>query len=117
MMTLEKQVEIPTNRHIHLDVDFTLPEAWVPGEVISLVIRPLPQSAAADVSPIGMSFPSFRDIGEDEEKAKFRAARQKLQELCKDSKLTVESFLAMKPADRVLEAAIERRLATEGNSL
>jgi hypothetical protein len=46
MMTLEKQVEIPANRHIHMDVDFTLPESWTPGEVISLLIRPIPQTAS-----------------------------------------------------------------------
>jgi hypothetical protein len=39
--------------------------------------------------------------------ARSRVARKKLRELCKDSKLTVDSFLAMKHADRVLEAAID----------
>jgi hypothetical protein len=56
-------------------------------------------------------------LSEDEAKAKSRAARQKLQELCKDSKLTVESFLTMKHADRVLEAAIDERLSARGKSL
>jgi hypothetical protein len=72
MMTLEKQVKIPANRHIHMDVDFTLPEAWTPGEVISLLIRPIPQTestvedrlenSAEDASPADMPFPLFRDF-------------------------------------------------------
>ncbi|MDR3170030.1 MAG: hypothetical protein LBU17_00210 [Treponema sp.] len=47
----------------------------------------------------------------DETRIKCSAARQKLRELCKNSKLTVDGFLAMKHADRVLEAAIDERLS------
>jgi hypothetical protein len=46
MMTLEKQVRIPANRHIHVDIDFTLSETWTPGEVVTLLISPIPQTAS-----------------------------------------------------------------------
>ncbi|GHU87492.1 hypothetical protein FACS189476_03010 [Spirochaetia bacterium] len=84
-MTIERTIEIPANRRINLEVPREIPE----GRVV-LTFTP------ASSNPLSAR------------KAKSKAARQKLRELCKDSPLTVESFLAMKEADRVLEAAIDK---------
>jgi hypothetical protein len=88
-MTIEQTVEIPANHRITLEVPREVPV----GRVL-LTFTPA-------VSP-DAEMP-------DTPKARSRAARQKLRELCKDSKLTVDSFLAMKHADRLLEAAIDER--------
>jgi hypothetical protein len=58
--------------------------------------------------PAGKVLLTFTPVSTDPfaaARAKNKAAWEKLRELCKDSKLTVDSFLAMKHADRVLEAA------------
>jgi hypothetical protein len=92
MIAIQQTVEIPANGWVHLDI----PPEWA-GASGNVVVTAL--------------FPAV-----DETKIKFSAARQKLRELCKDSKLTVDSFLAMKHADRVLEAAIDKRLSEERKS-
>jgi hypothetical protein len=121
MMTLEKQVEIPANRHIHMDVDFTLPEAWTPGEVISLVIRPLPQTAAA----VEGTVVRLSGHGTGETKSEFKrrivamtkpvdreqaeSARLRLLGMFKTDGRDVERFLAWKQSERDRECAIEQR--------
>ncbi|GHU48606.1 hypothetical protein FACS1894200_06010 [Spirochaetia bacterium] len=85
-MTIEQIVELPASHRLVLEVPREIPA----GRVI-LTFTP----ASSDLLVAG--------------KAKSRAARQKLRELCKDSTLTVESFLAMKQADRVLETTIDER--------
>jgi hypothetical protein len=85
-MVIEQIVEIPADRRITLEVPREIPA----GRVL-LTFTPAPSDSFA--------------AG----KSKFRAARQKLRELCRESTLTVESFLAMKDTDRVLEAAIDER--------
>ncbi|MDR3200392.1 MAG: hypothetical protein LBT68_02935 [Spirochaetales bacterium] len=92
-MAIEQTVEIPANRRITLEVP---PEVPV-GKVI-LTFAPA-------VSP---DFDATNTL-----RAKNKAAWEKLRELTKDSKLTVERFLEMKNADRVLEAAIDEHA---GNS-
>ena len=92
-MTIEQTstqcvVEIPASHRLDLHLD--IPPEFPAGRAI-LTFTP----ASYDVLAAG--------------RAKSRAARQKLRELCKDSTLTVESFLAMKQADRVLETAIDER--------
>jgi hypothetical protein len=109
MMTIEKQVRIPANRHIHMDVDFTLPETWTPGEVISLLISPIPQTAstveeAAARQRLMENLPSSL---KDDARVKFSAARQKLRELCKDSKLTSDDFLEQRCKEDRLEKSAE----------
>jgi hypothetical protein len=88
-MSVTQTVEIPANRRITLEVP---PEVPV-GRVI-LTFTPA-------VSP------DFDTT--DTPRARNKAAWEKLRELTKDSKLTVESFLEMKNADRALEAVIEER--------
>jgi hypothetical protein len=90
MTTIQQTVEIPADRRLHLDLDLSLPGRLPPGGT-RLEIILMPSSPA------------------DGAKTKARTARQKLRELCKDSTLTVDSFLAMKHDDRVLEAAINER--------
>jgi hypothetical protein len=87
-MTVERTVDIPASHWLAIEVP---PE--VPAGKVVLAFTPVPADPFAAA------------------KAKSKAAREKLRELCKDSKLTVDSFLAMKHADRVLEAAIEERAA------
>jgi type IV secretory pathway ATPase VirB11/archaellum biosynthesis ATPase len=91
-MTLQQTVTLPADRRPRLDL--SLPEQF-PAEGTRLEIVLLPP------------------VPRDEAKVKFRAARQKPRELCKDSKLTVDGFLAMKHADRVLEAAVDERLGSK----
>jgi hypothetical protein len=109
MMTIEKQVRIPANRHIHMDVDFTLPEAWTPGEVISLLIRPIPQteSTVEETAARQRLMEKLPPLSEDEARAKFRAARQRLRELCKNSKLTSDDFLEQRRKDKELEDRLD----------
>jgi hypothetical protein len=83
-MVVEQTVEIPVSHRLTINVPHEIPA----GKVI-LTFTPVSTDPFAVV------------------RAKNKAAREKLRELCKDSKLTVDSFLAMKHADRVLEAAIE----------
>jgi hypothetical protein len=85
-MTLQQTITIPASRRLTINVPGTIPV----GKAI-LTFTP----ASSDHLAAG--------------KAKSKAARQKLRELCKDSTLTVESFLSMKQADRVLETAIDER--------
>ena len=85
-MTIEQTVEIPPSHRLTIEVPREIPA----GRMI-LTFTP----ASSDLLAAG--------------RAKSRAARQKLRELCKDSTLTVESFLAMKQTDRVLETAIDER--------
>jgi hypothetical protein len=100
MMTLEKQVRIPANRHIHLDVDFTLPETWTPGEAISLLIRPVPQTESTVEEAAGNGFPSGA-------RTEFGEARQKLRELCKDSKPTGDDLPEQRRKEDRLENSAE----------
>jgi hypothetical protein len=91
-MSIDQIIEIPASHRITLDV---------PPEV-----------------PVGKVLLTFTPAGSldfdtnDTPQVRSRAARQKLRELCKDSKLTVDSFLAMKHDDRVLEAAIDERIGS-----
>ncbi|MDR1909938.1 MAG: hypothetical protein LBQ35_08520 [Spirochaetaceae bacterium] len=85
-MTIEQTIEIPADRRITLEVPREIPAGRV-----MLTFTPAPPDPFAS------------------DKAKSRAARKKLRKLCENSTLTVESFLAMKDADRVLEAAIDER--------
>jgi hypothetical protein len=93
LMVIEQTVEIPVSRRLTLKVPREIPS----GRVV-LTFTPVVH-------------PGFDTV--DTPQARSRAARQKLRELCKDSKLTVDSFLAMKHADRDLEASIDER-AGEG---
>jgi hypothetical protein len=58
-------------------------------------------------------------LSEDEARAKFRAARQRLRELCKNSKLTSDDFLKQRRKDKEMEDRLdalheeERRLVGE----
>jgi hypothetical protein len=121
MMTLEKQVRIPANRHIHMDVDFTLPEAWTPGEVISLLIRPIPQTAST-VEEVVVRL-SEQGTGETKSEFKHRilakaktvdreqaeSARLRLLGMFKTDGRDVERFLGWKQSEREIEYAIEQR--------
>jgi hypothetical protein len=82
-MTIEQTIEIPANGWVHLDI----PPEWA-GARGQVVITAL--------------FPAG-----DEAKARFRAARQKLQELCEDSKLTSDAFLEQRRKDARLENSTE----------
>ncbi|GHT85171.1 hypothetical protein FACS1894137_09120 [Spirochaetia bacterium] len=87
-MTIEQTVDIPVSHRLDLHLD--IPPEFPTGRTI-LSFTP----ASSDLFAVDKA----------EGRAKSRAARQKLRELCKDSTLTVDSFLAMKHADRVLEAS------------
>jgi hypothetical protein len=85
-MTIEQTVDIPADHRLTIDVPCEIPAGKV-----TLTFTPV----ATD---------PFAAVG-----AKNKAAWEKLRELAKDSTLTVERFLEMKRADRVLEVAIEER--------
>jgi hypothetical protein len=89
MTTIQQTVTVPVNRRLHLDLDLSLTDRFPPGETRFEIV---------------LNFPT-----RDEIKAKNKAAWEKLQELTRDSTLTVEKFLETKNADRILEAAIEER--------
>jgi len=88
MNTIQRTIEIDPSRRLRLDLSLqeTVPDGGIRFE-ITLVL------------------PS-----KDERKAKYQAARRKLRELCRDSSLSVERFLAMKQAGRALETAQDERL-------
>jgi hypothetical protein len=93
MMTIQKTIKVPANRPLRLDLDLSQLEHCPPGEARFEIV---------------LHFPSREEI-----KAKNKAAWEELQELTTGSTLTVEKFLEMKNADRVLEAEIEER--AQGN--
>jgi hypothetical protein len=111
-MMIEQTVEIPADGWIHLDV----PPEWVGASGKVVISTLFPAMVIREIEAVELT-KKLPPSPKDEARVKFRAARQKLRELCKDSKLTVDGFLAMKHADRVLETAIDKHLSVGIKSL
>jgi hypothetical protein len=114
MNAIQQTVEIGADRR-SLRLLQPLPES-IPCGTAQVILQFLPSPEPASPAPAKRVNPLLgraKKLGlppKDERKAKYQAARRKLRELCGGSSLTVERFLAMKHADRVLEAAQEERL-------
>jgi hypothetical protein len=91
-MTIEKTVEIPANGWIHFDI----PPEW---------------AGASGKVVINASFPAVgaETTARQQRTERYLAARQRLRELCKNSKLTSDDFLEQRRKDKELENRLDAR--------
>jgi hypothetical protein len=101
-MTIEQTIEIPANGWIHLDIPPEL--AGANGKVVVTAQFPTAKTEAT---------------ARQQRTERYLAARQRLRELCKNSKLTSDDFLEQRRKDKELEDRLdvlheeERRHARE----
>jgi hypothetical protein len=101
-MTIEQIIEVPANGWIHLDIPSEL--AGASGKLVFTTQFPTAEAEAAS---------------RKQRTEQYLAARQRLRELCKDSKLTSDDFLEQRRKDKELEDQLEalheeeRRLVRE----